>query len=181
MADYERNKITLMRLSPRYSNEIFAETRGVIFIREPFFKSNKNKKIFVAAANVNDTNITGNFRVDDVVNGSLYRVMKETGFDQREDANEIVEFFEKQPKKCCAIVLRDVTEFDRPLRLSSIRALYPNFKIDRQFKYVEDPVRSIIEDWDRAFALDGTPLPKDGDKEARKILERARQIKFNRD
>lgn len=179
MAEYEKNRITLISLSPRYSEEVFAETRGFIFLREPFFRVNKNKKIYVAASNVNDTQITGTFVVSDVINGSLYRVMTESGFDQREDANEIVEFFNGQKSMCYTIKLKDVTEFERPLDVSLIRDLYPNFKIDRQFKYVEGPVRSIIEDWDRSFALDGTPLPKDSDKEVAKILEKARQGKYN--
>ncbi len=161
MTNYDRNRITLMRLSPKLSKDIFDENRTTLLIRQPLFKANIDSKIYVVAADEKKEDVTGFFRV---LNAD-YRNKGQLDGNNKGSRNQ------------CTIKLYDVTEFERPLSLSTIRTLYANFKMEQQFRRIGDPIKTIIEDWDIAFALDGTELPKDGKKEEQRILTKARQAK----
>lgn len=169
-----RKKIIIISIMTYYARQIFDETKLFEFRKSPLKEELLNKKIYVYSAK-EDKSIIGYFRVSDILNGTTNEIMKATGYDKRKDGHEIVSYYGKNNPNCFALRLYDVTEFEEYLSLKDMRSISPNTDMPQYIKFVydNDPLYEVIEEWDKAFSLDGN-LCNNPEKTKKIILEKAK-------
>lgn len=157
-----------------YARQIFDEVKLYEFRKSPLKKELFHEKIYVYSAK-EDKAIIGYFRVSDILRGNTYEILRATGYDKRRDGHEIVKYYGKNNPNCFALQLYDVTEFEEYLSLSDMRSISRNVNMPQYIKFIyeNDPLYVVIEEWDKAFSLDGN-LCDNPAKVKQTILKKAR-------
>lgn len=170
----QRKRIAIISIMTYYARQIFDETKLYEFRKSPLKKELLNKKIYVYSAK-EDKAIIGYFKVSDILKGNTNEILKVTGYDKRSDGHEIVEYYGKNNSDCFALQLYDVTEFEEYLSLKDMRSISINADMPQYIKFIyeNDPLYSVIKEWDEAFSLDGS-LCDNPSKTKQAILQRAK-------
>lgn len=171
----QKKRIAIISIMTYYARQIFDETKLYEFRKSPLKNDLLNKKIYVYSAK-EDKAIIGYFKVSDILNGNTDEILKVTGYDQRDDGYEIIEYYGKNNPNCYALQLYDVTEFEEYLSLKDMRSISKNVSMPQYIKFIyeNDPLYDVIKEWDEAFSLDGNICNNPG-KTKQMILQRARK------
>ena len=86
------NKIILISIMSYYARQIFNGVKKFEFRKSPLKQEDLNKTIFVYSAK-EDKAIIGSFVVNKVHKGNLEEILKITGYDNRNDKQEIIDYF----------------------------------------------------------------------------------------
>ncbi len=169
-----KNKIAIISIITYYARQIFDETKLYEFRKSPLKKDLLDKKIYVYSAK-KDKAIIGYFKVSNILNGNTDEILKATGYDKRNDGNEIIEYYGKNNSNCFALQLYDVTEFEEYLSLKNMKSISKNADMPQYIKFIydNDPLYHVIKEWDKTFSLDGN-LCNDPLKAKKMILKKAR-------
>ena len=174
MEKNKRKKVAVISIMSYYARQIFDETKTYEFRKSPLRDELLNKKLYVYSAK-EDKAIIGYFKVNDILKGNTNEIIEKTGYDKRDDKQEIVDYYGKNNKNCYALQLYDVTEFEEYLTLKDMRSISRDVNMPQYVKYIyeNDPLYNVILSWDKAFSLDGDHCenPKIAKKQ---ILQRAR-------
>lgn len=148
------------------------ETKGYEFRKSPLKDQDLDKKIYVYSAK-EDKALIGYMKVSKILKGNTTQILKSTGYNARPDGHEIVDYYGKNFQRCCALKLYDVTEFEEYLTLRDMRKIDPNINLPQYYSYIyeNNPLYSVIREWDEAFSLDGN-LCKNPTKQKQLILQR---------
>ena len=169
-----RNRIAIISIMTYYARQIFDETKLYEFRKSPLRDELLNKKIYVYSAK-EDKAIIGYFKVSDILNGNTDEILCATGYDNRQDGHEIVEYYGKNNPNCYALHLYDVTEFEEYLSLRDMRSISENADMPQYIKFIydNDPLYEVIREWDESFSLNGN-LCDNPSKTKQMILQKAR-------
>lgn len=139
-------KLVVISIISKYAKQIFDGSKLFEFRKTPLKKELLNEKIYVYSAK-EDKAIIGYFRISEVLCGNTEKILKLTGYDKRNDANEIISYFGKNNPKCYALRIYDVNRFTKPVTLEEMRKLNPKVTMPQYIKYVyeENPIYKIIK------------------------------------
>ena len=175
MDKMEKNRLIVISIMSYYARQIFAETKKYEFRKSPLKDDDLIKKIYVYSAK-EDKALIGYIKVSDILKGNTKQILKKTGYDNRLDGHEIVDYYGENFQKCCALKLYDVTEFEEYLSLKEMRKIDPNIQFSQYYSYIDEksPLYQVIKEWDKAFSLDGN-LCKNPYQVKKLILQNARK------
>jgi len=156
MDKMQKKRIALISIMTYYARQIFDETKLYEFRKSPLKNDLLNHKIYVYSAK-EDKAIIGYFKVSDILKGDTNEILAMTGYDKRPDGNEIIDYFGLNNQNCYALHLYDITEFEEYLSLKDMRSISKNVDMPQYVKYIyeNDPLYSLINEWDESFSLDG--------------------------
>ncbi len=172
----KKKRIIVIGIMTYYTKQIFAETKLYEFRKSPIRKEFLNEKIYVYSAK-EDKAIVGYFRVSDILSGNTKQIMQLTGYDQRQDGHEIIQYYGPDNQNCYALQLYDVTEFDEYLYLKDIRGVCGQVDMPQYLKivYENDPLYNLIIEWDKTFSLDGHALPNNPETQKKLLLQQSKK------
>lgn len=131
----KEEKIRIMSIISYYANQIFKETKKYEFRKSPLKESDLNKKIYIYSAK-GEKAIIGYLKVKKVLLGTTEEILKKTGYDKRNDKQEIIDYFGKNNKKCYALELYEVTRLKEKIPLQELRKIDSNIKMPQYLKYI---------------------------------------------
>ena len=140
-----KNDITLMSIITYYAKQIFNGTKKFEFRKSALKEQDLNKTIYVYSAK-DDKAIIGSFEVSKVHQGNLQEILNITGYDKRNDKNEIIDYF-KNTKTCYALELNNIKLFSKKLTLSQMRNIYSKVQLPQYFTHIsnEHPLYETIK------------------------------------
>lgn len=174
MKKSNRERIAIISIDTHYAREIFNETKIYEFRKVPLIDDLLNTKIYVYSFG-EDKALIGYFKVDNVLDGNTYEILKKTEYNKNPDMYNVVKYFGLDNPNCYAYHLYDVTEFDEYLSIYDIRNINKNYRIPAdalRFIYDNDPLYNIIKKWDEYFSLDGKKY-NNKIKEEQKIIKKS--------
>ena len=165
----EKDRLILMSIMSKYAREVFDETKPYEFRKSPLKKEDLNKKVFCYSAK-EDKAIIGTFEVSKILYGSTSELLKATGYDKREDGQDVVNYLGKDNKNGFALKLDLVHEYMEPLTLHKLRKVDPKVAMPQYYQYVYEnsPIYRPIIEHDKRYGYDestGLYLPKEHIKE----------------
>lgn len=171
----KKDRIIIMSIMSYYARQIFDETKEYEFRKSPLRSNDLNEKIYVYSAK-EDKALIGYMKVSEILRGNTNQILKATGYDIRPDRHEIVDYYGKDFKKCCALKLFDVTEFEEYLTLREMRKIDSNIQLPQYYSYIyeSNPLYQVIKEWDEAFSLDGN-LCENSQQRKRMILNNVKE------
>jgi len=174
MKKSSRERIAIISIDTHYAREIFDEIKSYEFRKIPLIDDLLDTKIYVFS--IEDKAIIGYFKVDNVLNGNTYEILKMTEYNKNPDMYNVVKYFGLNNPNCYAYHLYDVTEFDEYLSIYAIKNITKNYRMPIEilkFIYDNDPLYEVIHEWDEAFSLDGN-LYDNPNKARKMILQKVR-------
>ena len=127
-------KLVILSIQSYYANQIFSSTKFFEFRKRPLKESILNKDIYIYSAK-DDKAIIGTLKVSSVLVGNMDEILKETGYDTRNDKDEIINYF-KDAKTCYALKLYDVKKFKKPISLNELKVIKNNITMPQFYKYI---------------------------------------------
>lgn len=127
-------KLVILSIQSYYANQIFSGSKFFEFRKKPLKESLLNKDIFIYSAK-DDKAIIGTIKVSSILQGNIDEILKETGYDKRNDKDEIIKYF-KNSKNCYALQLFDVKRFKNPISLAELKSIKNNITMPQYYKYI---------------------------------------------
>lgn len=129
------NSLMLISINSYYARQIFNGTKKYEFRKSPIKPTDLNREIFIYSAK-EDKSIIGTLKVSEVIKGDLDYILNETGYINRLDKNEIIDYFGDK-KICYALKLCDIHRFNTPIKLSELRQIAPKISLPQYFRYID--------------------------------------------
>lgn len=135
-----------MSIISYYARQIFDETKKYEFRMSPLKKECLNKRIYIYSAK-EDKAIIGYIKIDKILSGNTEEIIKLTGYDKRDDKDEIISYYGKNNKKCFAMHISEVVKFNKKLTLKEMRNIDKGVSMPQYIKYIyeNDRLYDIIK------------------------------------
>ncbi|MBR1925762.1 MAG: hypothetical protein IJ837_02780 [Clostridia bacterium] len=131
----QNDNIMIISIQSYYARQIFNGTKIYEFRKSPIKQNDLNKKIYVYSAK-EDKSIIGTIKVEKFLRGDLNYILQETGYINRSDKNEIIDYFGNN-KNCYALKLYDIEPFLTPIKLKELRKIDSNISFPQYYGYMK--------------------------------------------
>ena len=134
-----------MSIQTYYAKQIFDKTKFYEFRKSPIKDNLLNEKIYIYSAK-GDKAIIGYFRVKEIIKGNTKEILEKTGYNKRNDKNEIIAYYGNNNPKCYALYLYDVHKFKNKLSIYDMRKVFPKVNMPQYIKYIyeDNPLYKLI-------------------------------------
>jgi predicted transcriptional regulator len=155
-ATTERERLILMSIMTKYAKEIFDGTKPFEFRKSPLKQQDLKKKVFCYSAK-EDKAIIGTFEIPKIIQGSTSQLLKATGYDNREDGQDVINYLGKDNKNAYALQIENPHEYTEYLTLQQLRRANPKVSMPQYFQHVyeNDPIYNPIVQHDKKYGYDG--------------------------
>lgn len=139
------DKIIVISILSYYAKQIFAGNKKFEFRKSPIKHNDLGKTFYVYSAK-QDKAIIGSFKVSKVHKGNLDDILDITGYNQRNDKKEIIDYY-KNSNTCYALELTDIIKFHKPLSLNDMRKIDRYIQLPQYYAYLspKSPLCNVIK------------------------------------
>lgn len=167
------NSIAVLSIHSDKAKDIFNEIRKYDFRKKPLNEVFLNEKIYIYSPGEYNA-IIGYIRISEVICAPTDELLRITGFIKTSERDHLRNYFGFNRTQCYAYKISEAIEFDNYLTIKDIHKIYPiNFFPFISIIYANNPLYSVIKEWDKAFSLDGD-LCNNPNLERKRILSKKR-------